>query len=116
MIREDLDDLIGNPPQQIAVMRNEKHRSGELGERVLKNLLASEVKVVGRFVQHQEVSPLRHQNREGEFCPFAARKDTDFFVDVLADQQHPSKLGSDLGLGFSGITLPKLFNYGIFGV
>ena len=77
MVGKDFNDLVGYSAEQIPVMGDEKHRSGEFCQRVFQYFLAAQVKVVGRFVQHQEVSTLGHQHRKSQLGPFAARKDAD---------------------------------------
>src|SRR5580765_526046 len=62
--------------EQRAVVRDEQHRAGEGGERVLERLSALEVEVVRRLVEDEEVGAARDDQRESEAPPLAARERT----------------------------------------
>ena len=54
-------DVGGNPIQQVTVVSHQHQRAGELHQAVFQDFQRRDVKIVGRFVEQQNVGRLQHQ-------------------------------------------------------
>ena len=67
-------ELVADAAQQATIVRHHDDRAGELLQRGDQRVAHFEVEMVGRFVEQQQVGPLRHENREREAGALTAGK------------------------------------------
>ena len=70
----DLEDPVGDPVEEVPVVRDEDRGAVEVLERQLEHLHRLDVEVVRRLVEQQAVRPLQHQQQQLQPCPLAARQ------------------------------------------
>ena len=103
-----LDDFGRDAVEQVTVVRNHDDGSIEFLQRVLQHLLASDIQVVGWFVQNQHVAALQHHDRKGHLCALTAGQAAHQFVDVVAGEQYPPQNVAHLHLVHIGEAIPNL--------
>ena len=83
----DLDDLRRQAIDEVAVVRDEHHRPGEAGQRVLEHVPRREIQVVGRLVETQEGRGAHEHAGEGEPRLLASREDRHALLDGVPREE-----------------------------
>ena len=87
----DLDDLRGEPLDEVAIVRDEDQRAAVVVERVEQHVLRVDVEVVGRLVEQQRVRRAQQHARHGQARALAARQHARLLVDVVAREQEAAE-------------------------
>ncbi len=84
----------GDVIEELAVVRDDQQRAGELGEQVLEQLERLEVEVVRGLVQHEHVARLGQDARQLQAPPLAAREARDRALDLLGREQEVAQVAA----------------------
>ena len=112
----DLQNFVGEPFDEIAVVRDEQQGALKFFQRLFQRLACKQVEVVGRLVQHEEVCLFRFQKDERKLGALAARKALHLFVDVLVAELCACKQGARLRLAEPRMLVPQRAEHRLFGV
>ena len=82
-----VDDAVGDPVEEVAVVGDEHHRAVEALDGRLEHLDGVDVEVVGRLVQHQAVRARAHEQQELEPRPLAAGEVVDLLAALLVGEE-----------------------------
>ena len=80
----DFEDAGGELIDEIAVMRDEDDCAGIFYERFEKDILGAQVKVVGGFVEQQEVCGMEEHFQQRVAVALATGEDSDTLEDIVA--------------------------------
>ncbi len=95
-----LVDLVDHAVQELAVVRDDNHRTVVFQDGALQNIFRAHVHVVRRLVEHEQVARFEHHARHGQTRPLAAREYLHLLVDILAAEeegaQNIAQAGADI--------------------
>ena len=83
----DFEDAVDEAAQEVAVMADEDHRTGEVLQGCQQRFPGLDVEVVRRFVEDQQVDRLYQHRRQNDPALFAAGEVVDPFVDIIPLKQ-----------------------------
>ena len=112
----DLEDAGGQLVDEIAVVRDEDHRAGELFKRFEQHFLGAQVQVIGGLVEQQEIG--RHHQHAGQrvAVALAAGEHADGLEDVVFGEQEAAQDGAQLGVGGARGDLAQVVEHAGVGV
>ena len=102
--------------EERAVVRNDQHAAGVVGERALQDILRLHVEVVGRLVEDQEICRAQQHADECHARAFAAGEHADFFEDIVAAEKKAAEKVAGVGCGFARGCGFDGFENGFFGI
>ena len=81
-------------------MADHKHDAGECDERLFQNPQRRQVKVVGRFVENQEIAAVLQDAREQQTAALAAGQMFHLRINAVVGEQKPFQIGAQRKFAF----------------
>src|SRR3954453_15984150 len=78
-----LDHPVAERPQEGAIVRDKQHRALEPAEGGDEHLLRRQLKMIGWFVEDEEVGRVQQHARHYQPCLFTTRQRPDLLVDLV---------------------------------
>jgi hypothetical protein len=92
----NLNHPTGQGINKVTIMRNEHQGPLVAFQGLQKNLLGSQVKVVGRFIQQQKVGRFKQQDCQGQTVAFSTGEDGNLLVHIIAMKKKRAQQVADL--------------------
>ncbi len=93
------EDARGKFIDEVAVVRNEDHRSGVFLQRFQQHVLGAHVQVIGGLVEQQEIRRLQQHAGQRVAVALAAREHADALEHVVFGKQETAQQAAQLGVG-----------------